>query len=110
MELFQRAGVTVVPSPTGKRPTIVYSTSEKLAGFLVGLKPRNRRVLATARPTLDRFKLEWSRPVVVPASPSPRPSPAGRGRMRSSAGTEPDAIGLRSDIAAVPSPLGRGSG
>jgi hypothetical protein len=83
MELFQRAGVTVVPSPTGKRltaaGTIGYPTSEKLAGFRVGLKPLSRRVLATARPTLARSKLKWSCPVVVPASPSPRPSPAGRG-------------------------------
>jgi D-3-phosphoglycerate dehydrogenase len=56
LELLQRAGITVVPNPTGKRlteaETIAYLTGEKLDGLLAGLEPLNRRVLEAARPTL----------------------------------------------------------
>lgn len=56
LELLRRAGVTVVPNPTGKRlteaETIAYLTGEKLDGLLAGLEPLNRRVLEAARPTL----------------------------------------------------------
>jgi len=56
LALLERAGVTVVPNPTGKRlteaETIAYLTGEKLDGLLAGLEPLNRRVLEAARPTL----------------------------------------------------------
>ncbi len=56
LELLQRAGITVVPNPTGKRLTeaeiIAYLTGEKLDGLLAGLEPLNRRVLEAAHPTL----------------------------------------------------------
>ncbi|MBL9175249.1 MAG: hypothetical protein JNL10_17045 [Verrucomicrobiales bacterium] len=56
LDILLRAGVTVVPNPTGKRLTEAEITDflarERLDGLLAGLEPLNRRVLESARPTL----------------------------------------------------------
>lgn len=56
LEMLHRAGVTVVPNPTGKRlnesETIRFLNEERLDGLLAGLEPLNRRVLESSRPNL----------------------------------------------------------
>lgn len=56
LELLLKAGVTVVPNPTGKRltesETMAYLSGQRLDGLLAGLEPLNRRVLESGRPYL----------------------------------------------------------
>jgi D-3-phosphoglycerate dehydrogenase / 2-oxoglutarate reductase len=56
MLLLQKAGVTVVPNPAGKRltqdETISFLARERLDGLLAGLEPLNRPVLEASRPYL----------------------------------------------------------
>lgn len=56
LQLLERAGVVVVPNPTGKRlseaETVRFLTEERLDGLLAGLEPLNRKVLESARSTL----------------------------------------------------------
>ncbi|MCW5558280.1 MAG: hydroxyacid dehydrogenase [Verrucomicrobiae bacterium] len=56
LEILERAGVTVVPNPTGKRLTeseiTEFLVRERLDGLLAGLEPLNRRVLEAGRPHL----------------------------------------------------------
>jgi D-3-phosphoglycerate dehydrogenase len=56
LQLLERAGVVVVPNPTGKRLSeaeiVLFLTEERLDGLLAGLEPINRKVLESARSTL----------------------------------------------------------
>lgn len=56
LEILERAGVTVVPNPTGKRLTEAevreFLVENRLDGLLAGLEPLNRRVLEAGRPAL----------------------------------------------------------
>lgn len=56
LEILKKAGVTVVPNPTGKRLTepeiTAFLRRECLDGLLAGLEPLNRKVLEAGRPHL----------------------------------------------------------
>jgi D-3-phosphoglycerate dehydrogenase len=56
LHTLQKAGITVVPNPIGRRlteaETISFLSAERLDGLLAGLEPLNKRVLEAGRPTL----------------------------------------------------------